>query len=225
MVRRSECESDLIRLFLGERSRCAQSAHFSMFGNGQPIFNVEPTSCTSAADGGSGLSCAKVHGWGLSATYRFNINYYCGITTPGWCTPGLLRGAHRRVLEPTTSGLPPICTMDGGNDETNWECVDCCRLIDRNELWVCVGEGSGRRLERTESGFCDDICCRPDCARHGVRAHFIRVSADRLDDEAPLARRWFWYRGHGVSRPCRRDLDHRRRADLERRSPRSCWGD
>jgi len=67
----------------------SKSVHFSMFGNGQPIFNLEPTYCSAGADRLPGLSCAKSFGWGVNTTYRFTINYYYGITTPGWCTPGL----------------------------------------------------------------------------------------------------------------------------------------
>ena len=67
----------------------SKSVHFSLFGNGNPIANLQPQYCTSGADGGTGLSCAQSFAWTVGTTYRFQVYYYYGITTPGWCSSGL----------------------------------------------------------------------------------------------------------------------------------------
>lgn len=68
----------------------AKSIHFSIFGKvGQPVQNLQPTSCSAGADGGAGLSCAKSFGWVVGAAYTPKVDLIDGITTPGWCPAGI----------------------------------------------------------------------------------------------------------------------------------------
>lgn len=66
-----------------------KSAHFSIIGNGNTINNLQPSNCSSGADGGFGVSCAISYGWATGATNRVTESFSYNVSTPGWCSPGL----------------------------------------------------------------------------------------------------------------------------------------